>query len=150
MTVTEYTAEDFEHVTLGCEGCGDPHYSDPCPRCQHAADTATETETRATIDYLRLCIAARNAGHLVSYTTDPAWLINIAINRRAGEVEDHHSRAHGPLNHRGQLGRKYRGDWQRHMRQIANEVNTPRLIVHRQRLGEHQWLADRLPERFGQ
>ena len=42
--------------------------------------TATEaravTKTRATVDYLRRCQAARAAGYPVSFTTDPAWLVN--------------------------------------------------------------------------
>lgn len=103
--------------------------------------------TRATLDYLRRCQAARAAGYPVSYTTDPAWLVEQAINRRAGWAEDPHTRGTTlPVN--GRLPRKARGDWQRHLRLIAREVNTPRLIVRAARLGEHRWLADRLPHRF--
>ena len=45
-----------------------------------------------TIAHLKALQAARAAGYPVSYTTDPAWLLDEAINRRAGWVEDPHSR----------------------------------------------------------
>lgn len=105
------------------------------------------TKTRATINYLRQCQAAREAGAHVSFTTDSAWLVNQAVNRRAGWLEDPHTRGTTmPVN--GQLPRKARGDWQRHLRLIAREVNTPSLIVRPQSVGEHRWLVDRLPHRF--
>jgi hypothetical protein len=89
----------------------------------------------------------RAAGLPVSYTTDPGWLVEQAINRRAGWLEDGHTRGTTkPIN--GKLPRKARGDWQRTLRLIADEINTPRLIVRVQRLGEHRWLAERLPHRF--
>lgn len=103
--------------------------------------------TRATIDYLRRCQAARAAGLRVAFTTDPAWLVEQAINRRAGWVDDPHSRG-TTIPVAGRLPRKARGDWQRTLRLVAREVNTPRLVVHYTRLGEHRWLADRLPRRF--
>lgn len=110
---------------------------------------------RNTIDHLRLCQQARAAGHPVSLTTDPAWLVEQVINRRAGWVEDPHTRGSSlpiPCGHgstrRSALYRKARGDWQRHLRLIAREVNTPRLVVRVERLGEHRWLVDRLPHRF--
>lgn len=104
-------------------------------------------KTANTISYLRQCQAARAAGHPVRFTTDPGWLVEQAINRRGGFVEDPHTRG-SCLPVDGRLPRKARGDWQRHLRLIAREVNTPRLIVRMSRLGEHQWLADRLPHRF--
>lgn len=105
------------------------------------------TKTRATLNHLRKCQQARAAGYPVRFTTDPAWLVEQAINRRAGWVEDPHTRGSVmPVN--GKLPRKARGDWQRHLRLIAHRVNTPRLIVRVQELGEHQWLAARLPQRF--
>ena len=48
----------------------------------------------------------------------------------------------------GRLPRKAEGDYLRHLRLIAHEVNTPRLVVHAARLGEHRWLIGRLPHRF--
>lgn len=110
----------------------------------------------ATIAYLRRCQAARAAGAEVGYVTDPAWLVEQAINRRGGYVEDPHARGSSPpiacghgSSRRDPLYRKARGDWQRHLRLIAREVNTPRLVVRVERLGEHRWLAERLPHRFG-
>lgn len=44
--------------------------------------------THNTIIYLQRCRAARAAGYGVSYTTDPRWLVNMAINRRAGWPDD--------------------------------------------------------------
>lgn len=105
------------------------------------------TKVRATLNYLRRCQEAREEGHPVNLTTDPAWLVNQAINRRAGWLEDPHTRGTTmPVD--GRFPRKARGDWQRTLRLIAREVNTPRLIVRAQRLGEHRWLLDRLPHRF--
>lgn len=109
--------------------------------------TRTPSKARVTIDYLRACQTARAAGYPVSFTSDPAWLVNQAVNRRAGWLEDPHTRGTTkPID--GRFPRKARGDWQRHLRLIAWEVNTPRLVVHVARLGEHRWLADRLPHRF--
>lgn len=105
------------------------------------------TKVGATVEYLRRCQEARAAGVPVRLVTDPWWLVNQAVNRRAGWVEDPHYRGTSqPI--RGRLPRKCRGDWQRHLRLIAGEVNTPRLVVRPARLGEHRWLVDRLPGRF--
>lgn len=108
------------------------------------------TEIRATIDHLKACQQARAAGYPVHMTTDPAWLINQAINRRAGWLQTPHgdtSRGTSqPID--GHFPRKCRGDWQRHLRLVAREINTPRLMVHIPSLGEHRWIADRIPHRF--
>lgn len=106
------------------------------------------TPVRATIERLRACQRARAAGHPVALTTDPAWLVEQAINRRAGWVEDPHTRGTMMPIDGDRVPRKARGDWQRHLRLIAREVNTPRLIVRLERLGEHRWLAARLPHRI--
>ena len=100
-----------------------------------------------TIDYLRRCQDARAAGYPVAFTTDPAWLVEQAINRRAGWVEDAHTRG-SCLPVEGRLPRKARGDWQRHLRLLARSINTPRLVVRVSELGEHRWLVGRLPGRF--
>ena len=42
------------------------------------------TPIRNTIKYLHSRQAYRAGGGQVRYTTDPAWLVNMAINRRAG------------------------------------------------------------------
>lgn len=113
------------------------------------------SKTRATIDRLRACQAARAAGLPLRLVDDPAWLVEQAINRRAGWVEDPHHRGSSPpipcghgSSRRSPLYRKAHGDWQRHLHLIAREVNTPRLVVPVSRLGEHHWLVARLPHRF--
>lgn len=113
------------------------------------------SKTRATIDTIRLLQAARAAGEPVTRTTDPAWLVEQAINRRAGWVEDPHYRGTSmpiPCGHgssrRDPLYRKAKGEFQRHLWRLARDVNTPRLVIRVQSLGEHRWLAARLPHRF--
>lgn len=108
----------------------------------------TASKTRSTIDYLRRCQAARAAGHPVYLTTDPAWLVDQAINRRAGWLESPDTARGTTQPVGGRFPRKAGGDWQRHLRLIARELNTPRLVVRLERLGEHRWLADRLPDRI--
>lgn len=109
--------------------------------------TVAAAAVGATINFLRVRQGARDAGYPVAYTTDPAWLVNEAINRRAGWLEDRHTRgSFQPVS--GKAPRKCDGDWQRHLRLIAHEINTPRLIVRAARLGEHRWLMARLPHRF--
>lgn len=107
----------------------------------------TTGKVRATIDFLRVRQHARDAGYPVSYTTDPAWLVNEAINRRAGWLEDRHTRGtFQPVN--GKQPRTTDGDYLRSLRQLAGRINTPRLIVRANELGEHRWLMQRIPHRF--
>lgn len=108
----------------------------------------THNHIRNTITYLRQCQAARKLGYPVAHTTDPAWLMNMAINRRAGWPDDpSHGRGSAmPVN--GKHPRKASGDYYQHLRLIAGEINTPRLIVRPARLGEHRWLVARMPHRF--
>lgn len=75
------------------------------------------TKIRNTIDYLKKCQRAREAGYLVYLKTDPAWLVDMAINRRAGCVEDPHF--HGAVLGFEKLPRKAQGDAQRHLANIA-------------------------------
>lgn len=105
------------------------------------------TPTGITLEYLRRCQAARAAGYRGSRITDPGWLVEQAINRRAGWLEENgHRGTTQPVA--GHFPRKARGDYLRHLRLIAREVNTPRRIVRPERLGEHRWLRSRLPHRF--
>ena len=101
-----------------------------------------------TIAYLKACQAARAAGHPVAYTTDPAWLLDFAIDRRAGWLEDAHSRdICQPVG--GKTPRACRGDAQRHLAQLSHRFNTPRLIVRRSELGAWgTYLARRVPDRI--
>lgn len=107
-----------------------------------------KTKLQATIEHLKACRAYRTAGGMASFLNDPAWLIEQAINRRAGWPDDpSHSRGSCmPVN--GRHPKKASGDWFRHLRLIASEINTPRLIMRPARLGEHRWLLARLPNRF--
>lgn len=85
----------------------------------------------------------------VAFTDDPAWLVNQAINRRAGWPDDpSHTRGSAmPIN--GVYPKKASGDYYRHLRLLAHEINTPRLIVRDSRLGEHKKLIlARIPERI--
>ena len=78
------------------------------------------------------------------------WLVLIAILRKGWWIEDAHSREHAPgLNHRGAFPRNRTGDAQRHLRQLADRINSPRLIVRTSELGEWKpYLLRRLPHRF--
>lgn len=100
----------------------------------------------ATIAFLRHLQAARAAGAPVYLTTDPAWLLDMAINRRAGWVEDPH--AFGSVNAKV-LPRFAAGTAQGHIVRLAHEINTPRLRVYETSLGEwKRYLLRRLPGRF--
>lgn len=100
-----------------------------------------------TIAYLRKCQQARAAGYPVYLTNDPAWLLDMAINRRAGWVEDPHAR--GSVNAKV-LPRHAAGDAQRHLSQLAYQINS-RAVVRPSELGEwRRYLLARIPERFAQ
>lgn len=84
-----------------------------------------------TIRYIKLAKAIRG-----SYTDNAAWLVNMAINRRAGWPDDP-SESRGscmPVN--GRYPKKAIGDTYHHLKLMAREINTPRLIVRSARLGE--------------
>ena len=89
----------------------------------------------------------RAAGLPVYLTTDPAWLLDMAINRRAGWAEDpHFFGSCEPVN--GKLPRFAAGDAQGHLRSIAAKVNA-RFIVRVSELGEwRRYLMKKIPERF--
>lgn len=107
---------------------------------------APKSKVTATIEYLRACQQARKAGIPVAYTTDPAWLVDMAINRRAGWVEDPHSRE---CMNATTLPRYATGNAQRHLLQLSGRINTPRLIVRVGELGSWKgYLVARLPHRF--
>ncbi len=107
------------------------------------------TPTGNTIRYLRRCQAARRAGYPVAYTTDPAWLLHVAINRRAGWPDDPSLSRGSAMPVNGKYPRKASGDSYHHLRLIAREVNTPRLIVHASSLGEwRKLLLKRIPHRI--
>ena len=126
------------------------------------------TKTRATIDHLRKCQHARACGFPVNFTTDPAWLVHQAINRRAGWPDD-------PGCFRGsclpvrknrnkarswdrfttfrqwsalEYPRKAIGETFNHLRNIAQRINS-RVVVRDSELGEwRKLLKARIPGRL--
>jgi hypothetical protein len=107
------------------------------------------TPVQATICLLRKCLRLRAAGVQVSFTTDPAWLVHMAINRRAGWLDDpSHVRGSAvPVD--GKYPRKAEGSQYSHLRNLARSINTPRLIVRDGELGQWRKLIRlRLPERI--
>jgi hypothetical protein len=104
----------------------------------------------STLDYLRRCQRARAAGYPVRFTTDPAWLVQQAINRRGGWLDDPGSTRGSamPLPD-GRYPPKASGDVYRHLRTIAANVNTPRRVVRSAELGEWRPLLEaRIPGRI--
>lgn len=100
--------------------------------------------------HLCRCRAARAVGHRVSYTTDPAWLVHMAINRRAGWPDDPTTtRGSAAPTSDGRYPPKAAGSGFAHLRRLSREINTPRLIVREGALGEWRaLLKSRLPHRF--
>jgi hypothetical protein len=112
--------------------------------------TTTKTAIKNTIKYLRRCQRARAAGYPVSFTTDPAWLVEQAINRRAGWPDDPSStRGSAMPTHDGRYPTKASGDKYAHIRRLACALNTPRLIVREGELGEwRRLILERVPQRI--
>ena len=101
-----------------------------------------------TIKYLKACRADRDAGMQVSYTNDPAWLVTMAINRRAGWPDDPtHTRGSAmPVN--GKYPKKAEGDTFRHLRLLSRQINS-RSVVRPAECGEwKKLLLAKMPERF--
>ena len=91
------------------------------------------TPLGATINRLKACQAARAAGYPVSYVTDPAWLLDMAINRRAGWPDDPTTSRGSAMPVNGVYPKSAAGDYgYRALRLFADRVNTPRLIVREQ------------------
>lgn len=102
-----------------------------------------------TIRYLKACQAARAAGEEVSFTTSPSWLVNMAINRRAGWPDDPTTSRGSAMPVNGKYPRKASGDGYNHLRLLAAAINQPRRIVRVGELGEWRaLLLARMPERF--
>jgi hypothetical protein len=103
---------------------------------------------RTTLDYLRRCRAARKAGHAVSYTTDPAWLVEQALNRRAGWPDDP-SCSRGscrPVN--GTYPKKASGGAYHDLQRLSRQVNS-RASVRLNACGMwRKLIATRLPHRL--
>jgi hypothetical protein len=107
------------------------------------------TPVHATIGLLLKCQRLRAAGSPVAFTTDPTWLVHMAINRRAGWPDDpSHTRGSAkPVD--GKYPHKAEGIRYNHLRNLARDLNTPRLIVSDGELGEwRKLIRRRLPERI--
>ena len=104
----------------------------------------TGEDVRATIVYIKQCQERRAAiranpgcGYYVSYTNDPAWLVQQAINRRAGWCEGRHTRGTcKPVN--GKRPRKAAGPWQKDVAHFARHVNGGFLTMVRELPAEYR------------
>lgn len=109
----------------------------------------TKANVRSTIVYLQRCQQARAAVLPVSYTTDPAWLVQMAINRRAGWPDDPSRSRGSAMPVAGRYPARAAGDSFNHLRLLARAINHPRLIVRSGELGEwRKLLLRRLPNRI--
>jgi hypothetical protein len=107
------------------------------------------TALQNTLNHLRLCQRARTAGYAVSYTTDPAWLVQQAINRRGGWLDDPGCFRGSCMPVNGKYPKRAIGETYNHLRQIAYKINRARVIVRDSELGEwRKALLSRIPERI--
>lgn len=119
----------------------------------HPKDSTEQagSAVRNTIAHVRRCQAARAAGYRVSFTTDPAWLIHMAINRRAGWPDDPTTSRGSAMPVCGRYPKKAAGDYGfRHLQHLAAKINgRPRLIVRPGQLGGwRKLLLARIPDRI--
>lgn len=111
--------------------------------------TTQRERIATTLEYLRQCMDRRRMGHPVAFTTDPSWLIQMAINRRAGWPDDPSFSRGSCMPVDGRYPRKAEGDAYNHLALIAREINTPLLIVRPERCGEWRALLEkRIPNRL--
>ena len=111
-------------------------------------------EIKATIAHLKTLQGLRAKGVPVSYTTDPVWLLDAAIDRRGGYVEDPHARDMAQPTrgrHAGKLPRKATGDAQGQLSRITRDVNSRVRMYPAGISGPwRKELEERMPERFVQ
>jgi hypothetical protein len=106
-------------------------------------------KSRNTVAMLKRLRAAKEAGANVAYRTDVDWLEHMAINRRAGWPDDPGFSYGSAMPVNGRYPVRYGDDRYRHLRLLAHQINTPRLIVRVSELGEWRaLLTARLPSRF--
>lgn len=104
----------------------------------------------ATIQMLKQARAWRAEGKPVSYLTDPAWLVDMAINRRAGWPDDpsHHRGSARPVG--GRYPCKASGSGYSHLQDISRRVNR-RIITRPGDLGSwRKLILARIPNRITQ
>lgn len=119
------------------------------PHKAHPMLGLSKEQVRATKEHLQKLQEARASGYKGSFTTDPKWLVEQAINRRGGYADDSGGRRGSAIPVRGKFPKKGGGDLEADLRRISRDVNTPRLRVYEQRLGSwRKELTKRLPHRF--
>lgn len=116
-------------------------------RAVHPYLCCSHEQIRNTICYLRLCRQARANGYRGACIYDPSWLVHMAINRRAGWPDDPSTSRGSCMPVNGKYPRRAEGDYYRHLCLTARRINM-RERVYLSELGEHRWLARRLPNRF--
>jgi hypothetical protein len=110
----------------------------------------TRERITSTLGYLRKCQNYRKAGGQVAFTTDPQWLVHMAINRRAGWPDDPSLVRGSAMPVDGKYPAKASGDDWCALRLFAHKINTPRLIVRDHELpGRYRhYYLDRLSHRI--
>ena len=102
------------------------------------------SRTKATLDYLRHCQKARAAGYQVSYINDPAWLVTMAINRRAGWPDDPGFLRGSAMPVRGRYPKRASDQNWRDLVHFAHHVNS-RCIL---RAGECRHIPQKIKQRL--
>lgn len=112
--------------------------------------TEAPSLVRNTIERLKLLRDARAQGYPVAFTTDPTWLVDMAINRRAGWSDDpSDTRGSARPLANGEYPKKARGDIGRWLTSLVIKANIPRCRMHVCELGPWRRLfLERFPERF--
>lgn len=106
-------------------------------------------KVKNTIDYLKRCQDARRLDYPVICTTDPSWLVNMAINRRAGWPDDPGLCRGSAMPINGKYPKKAQGETFNHLHLLAYKINTPCLIVRCGELGEwRKLILKRIPQRI--
>lgn len=106
-------------------------------------------QTRSTIAHLKLLQEARAKGYKGTFTEDPRWLVEQALNRRGGFVDDPQCRGSALPLPDGRYPPKAGGDSIRHLRQLVDRIRQPQLRIYETELGEWgPYLKKRFPHRF--
>jgi len=100
-----------------------------------------------TIAMLKMAIDGRKQGG--RYLNNSFWLIDMAINRRAGWQDDPGCCRGSAMPVNGHYPRKAIGESFQHLCLLARLINNPRMIVRKNALGEwRKLLISRIPARF--
>ena len=105
------------------------------------------TPVRTTIVYLQARQNYRAQGGQVSFADDPAWLINQAINRRAGWPDDPSLSRGSCYPVRGRYPKKAEGDVLNNLHNLAWEINH-NIVVRPHRIMEFGAYGKRLMARI--